>query len=158
MKGFAKRGFTLIELLVTIAIMATIATVAVIYTSRPHLAEDVKSTAQQMAALLRQAQSDSMAGAQGAAWGVYFSNATSTSPFFALFMNSYSTSTVRGTYPLPATVGYGASFLPAGGTLSIIFSPITGAASASTTIQLYALGQPALSSTVNVAATGAVSQ
>lgn len=152
-----RRGYTLIELLVVIAIIAIIA-IARYYAvgSQANLA-DLKDTAKQVEALLRQAQSNSMAQSQEVTWGVHFANATNTTPFYSLFETSYTTGTVVGTYALPATVSYMTSTLGVGSSTDVIFSQISGIASASTTIGLYLTRQPSQSSTVSVASSGEVS-
>jgi len=151
-----RSGFTLIEVLVTVAILLTLGVVVVVSLQGAKNNDDVTGTAREIAALLRQAQSDAMSQEQNASWGVYFSNATNTAPFYALFINSYATSTIHGQYRLPSTVRYQSSFLPSGATTSIIFAQITGAASVSTTIGLYLMANAAFSSTIPVALSGAV--
>lgn len=155
----AKRGFTLVELVITIALFAIIAVVGGVSLFGTQRKSTLTGTVQQIAALLREAQSDAMAGEQGTAWGVHFENATATAPFYSLFASStYSPQAiVGGYYRLPASVGYATSSLPAGAAVNITFSPITGTASASTSITLYSLGSAAFSSTISIASSGAVS-
>ena len=158
MRKGSKKGFTLIELVITIAIIAVVAIIGTVSLFGAQHKATLTGTVQQIAALLREAQSDSMAGENGTAWGVHFENATTTAPFYALFSSStYSPQAVVGYYRLPASVGYATSTLPVGAVVNIIFSPITGAASASTSITLYTLGSAAFSSTISIASSGAVS-
>lgn len=118
---------------------------------------DLISTTQQIATLLRQAESDSMAQEGGVSWGVHFSNSTSTAPFYALFSGSYATGTVSGQYRLPPTVAYVTSTLASGAALDVSFSQVTGAALASTSIGLYMPKEnTAFSSTISIASSGAV--
>lgn len=153
-----KRGFTLIELLVVSLLMVIIGGIVVVNLAGRRVDTDVVVTTQQIATLLREAQSDSMTQKNEASWGVHFSNSTSTQPFYALFSGSYATGTVAGQYPLPSTVAYRTSTLPAGATLDITFSQVSGAASASTSIGLYMPKEnAAFSSTISIASTGAVS-
>lgn len=157
-----RRAFTLIELLVTMAILIVLSVVTTFSLSGGRNSNDVTDTAKQVATLLREAQSNSMADQNGASWGVYFSNATSSGfgsgPFYALFAGTaYSTSTLQGgQYRLPQAVGYANAFLPSGATTSITFAIVSGVASASTSIQLYSIAEPALSSTITVASSGAI--
>jgi prepilin-type N-terminal cleavage/methylation domain-containing protein len=153
-----KRGFTLIELLIVVAILIIISVVVVVNLAGKKLNADLVSTTQQIVTTLRQAQSDSMAQEKGMSWGVHFDNSTTTTPFFALFSGSYATGTISGHYPLPSTVAYSTSTLASGATLDIIFSQITGAASASTSIGLYMPKEStALSSTIAISSLGFIS-
>ena len=89
---------------------------------------------------------------------MHFSNATATAPFYALFTGSYSASATVGYYPLPSTVAYQTSTLATGATLDVVFSPISGAASTSTSIGFYMPQENvAFSSTISVASSGEVS-
>lgn len=152
------RGFTFIELLIAVSLMAIVGVVAFVNLNGRKLDTDVVTTAQRIATLLREAQSDSVAQEGGVSWGVYFANPTNTPPFYALFSgSSYATGTIVGQYSLPATVGYQTSTLPTGATLNIVFSQLSGTASASTSIGLYMLNGASFSSTISVASTGAVS-
>ena len=153
-----KRGFTLIELIVVMGILIAVAAVTVLNLSGRRSGTVLTTTTQQIVTLLRQAQSDSLAQEGDAVWGVHFANPAGSTPFYALFSGSYGSGTAGGYYSLPSTVTYGTSTVPSGGTLDITFSPISGAASASTSIRLYMANNTAnLSSTISVASTGAVS-
>ncbi len=152
-----EKGFTLIELLVVMGILVALSVITVVNLAGKRTDTDLVSATQQIATLLRQAESDSMAQEGGASWGVHFSNSTSTAPFYALFSGSYATGTVSGQYPLPPTVAYVTSTLASGATLDVSFSQITGAASASTSIGLYMPKEnTAFSSTISIASSGAV--
>ena len=157
-----RKGFTLLELLLTIAIIAIVSVLIFATLAGRRKNADLIATTQEAGAILRQAQSDAMAQennaqANDAAWGVHFANATATRPFYALFSGSYAVSTTVGYYALPLAVAYITSTLPAGATLDIIFSPVTGIASTSTNIGFYMPGQSAaFSSTISVASSGAV--
>lgn len=152
----ARTGFTLTELIIIIAIAAVIGLVSFPILFSRRNTNDLTDSAQQIASLLRQAQNDSMAGKQGASWGVHFQNATATAPFYALFSSAYSATNTTGYYRLPATVGYMTSTLPLGSSVDIVFSQISGAASASTSIGLYLVGQPSSQSIISIASTGVI--
>ena len=122
-------GFTLIELLIVIGIIAIIVAAALPNLLNRRNTGDLKNTAAQIGALLRQAQIDSMAQNGGMSWGVHFQNATDTAPFYALFSSTssaYSASGITGHYRLPNTVGYLNATLPLGTSLNIVFSQISG--------------------------------
>ncbi|HUC01489.1 MAG TPA: type II secretion system protein [Candidatus Paceibacterota bacterium] len=158
-----RKGFTLIELIVVVGIMLAVSAVVFSNLAGERTEADLTATTQQVTTLLREAQTDAMtqennSQAVDAAWGVHFSNATATAPFYALFTGSYSQSSTVSSYPLLSTVAYQTSTLPAGATLDVIFSPVTGFPSASATIGFYMPKEnTAFSSTIVVAPTGAVS-
>jgi prepilin-type N-terminal cleavage/methylation domain-containing protein len=152
-----RSGFTLIELLIVIAIIVILGVVTTLNLQGQKNSSDLTVTTQEIATLLRQAQSDSVSQEQAAAWGVYFSNATATAPFYALFENTYSTSTTQGYYRLPPTVGYVSSSLALGATTSITFAQVSGVASRSSAIGLYLTAQPTISSNIKIASSGAIS-
>ncbi|HEY5220977.1 MAG TPA: type II secretion system protein [Candidatus Paceibacterota bacterium] len=154
-----KKGFTLIELLIVLTIV--IVTGAVVFSNlgTRKVETDLIVTDQQIGSLLRQAQVDSMDQESDVAWGVHFSNATNTAPFYALFQTSYSTATVvGGLYRLPSTVAFTTSTLARGATLDVIFSSVSGLSSVSTSIGLYMPKEnTAFSSTISIASSGSVS-
>jgi prepilin-type N-terminal cleavage/methylation domain-containing protein len=124
-----KKGFTLVEMLVVIALMAVISMAAFLslYSARSHA--DLSGAAQQVTALLRQAQSRSASQVSNVSWGVHFDNTNPDDPFIALFTatstaSGYSTSTAAGTFRLPVGVCY--ENIVAGSAIDIVFSQITG--------------------------------
>lgn len=147
-------GFTLIEMMIVVGIIVVIGAVIGISLVGRRATTELTSTTQEMVALLREAQSDSMAQSQGASWGVHFANTTNTTPFFALFKTSYSTSTTVGYYTLPATVQYATTSLAQGNTLDITFAQITGIPSATASITLYLISYQGQ----NQSTTGAISR
>lgn len=151
-----KRGFTLVEIILVLAIMIILSIVGLVSLVSRKTIIDLNDTTKQIGALLRQAQSDSMANSQGVAWGVHFANATNTAPFYALFITSYSTSTTKGYYRLPSGISYVTSTLASGVTKDIIFTQISGIPAATATIGLYVPGQASRSSTISVTSVGSV--
>ena len=159
-----RKGFTLVELLIVFGIMIVVGAVVFSNLAGRRSETDLTATTQQAATLLRQAASDAVAQENGTvqgssvSWGVRFSNATNTTPFYAFFTGNYSASTTVGYYILPTTVAYQTSTLASGATLDVVFSPITGASSVSTSIGFYMPKQPtAFSSTISIAPSGEVS-
>lgn len=152
------RGFTLIELLISIAIIVILAVVTFGMFSGARNSNDVNGMARQIAAILRQAQQQSMNDYQGSAWGVRFSNAAGTpsTTFYALFAGSYSTSSIVGYYRLPSTVAFITSTLPSGSVRDVIFAAVSGVTT-STSIGVYSLNSASISSTIVIASSGVVS-
>lgn len=151
-----RRGFTLIEIMIVVGIMVALSIVALVNLQGRNRNDDLKNTTEQIGAVLREAESHAMAEDQGSLWGVHFSNATTTAPFYALYYASYATSTIVSQYRLPADVVYATSVFPLGSQYNETFSKASGAASASETIILY-LTVPNTSSSISVALNGAVS-
>jgi type II secretory pathway pseudopilin PulG len=158
-----RKGFTLVELVLVFGIMIALGAVVFANLAGKKNNADLTATTQEVATLLRQAQSDAAfqennTQANDVAWGVHFANTTATPPFYALFTGSYAASTTTGYYALPSTVAYQTSTLAAGATLNVIFSPITGVSSVSTSIGFYMPKEnTAFSSTISIASSGAVS-
>jgi type II secretory pathway pseudopilin PulG len=150
-----RAGFTVLEVSLVIFIGAMLAALLISSLTGFRNRNDFDDTSKKMAALLREAQSRSLARASSTAWGVHFENSTSTTPFYALFSGTYGTSTRVGYYPLPPSVSYVTSSLNTGSSTEITFAQITGAASASTTIVIK-MSASGVSSTIAVASSGAV--
>jgi prepilin-type N-terminal cleavage/methylation domain-containing protein len=151
-------GFTLVELLISIAIIVILGAVTFGSFLNAKNSGDLSNTAKQIAALVRQAQTQSVQDYRGAAWGVRFANGAGSpsATFYAFFSGAYSTSTTTGYYRLPTTVAFTSSTLPASSSRDVIFSPISGFTT-STSIGLYLVGQPSMSSTILIATSGVVS-
>ena len=152
-----RRGFTLIELLLSVALIALLSLLTLGSFSNARNSNDLTTTANQAVTLLRQAQSQSMAGYRNTVWGVRFGNAAGTPPatFYALFFGTYSTATAVNYYKLPVSVSFVTSTLAAGATADVIFAPVIGTAT-STRIGFY-VGGSSLSSTITIATSGQVS-
>ncbi|MBI2623599.1 MAG: prepilin-type N-terminal cleavage/methylation domain-containing protein [Candidatus Liptonbacteria bacterium] len=152
----SRRGFTVLEVMLVVFVGAIFA--ALLFTSMWgfHNRTEFEDASKKMAAVLREAQSRSLARASSTSWGVHFENSTGTTPFFALFYGSYATATSIGYYALPTSALYATSSLASGATRDVTFTQITGAASASTTITILMRAGTA-SSTIAVASSGVVS-
>lgn len=149
-------GFTLIELIITLGIFILLGGIVFINIAGRRSETDLFDTQEQIAAVLREAQSNSMAQKNGVAWGVHFDNSTTTAPFYILFFTAYSaTTTVGGNVPLPASVSYNTSTLASGATLDVIFSQLVGNTT-STSVGLY-MPKQSFSNTITIASSGAVS-
>jgi prepilin-type N-terminal cleavage/methylation domain-containing protein len=101
----SRRAFTLIELVIVIAIIAASSIVTLLMFYGRRNADDLAGAKEQVAAVLREAQSRSMSEDNNAPWGVHFANTTSTAPSYALFSTAYSTGTTAAYYRLPSSVG-----------------------------------------------------
>lgn len=153
---FQKKGTTLIELLIVIAIIAILISFSFLNLFGTRGQNDLKSASQQIVATLREARSRSVAQTSGTGWGVHFEN--SANPFYALFYSAtYVSTTIIGYYSLPSDVGYATSDIAFGSFKEISFSQLSGLASASTSITIYLLTNPASSFTISMASSGAVS-
>jgi type II secretory pathway pseudopilin PulG len=147
----------MVEIMLVAGLMVVFSLVAILNVSGRKSRAELDSTVQQMAALLREAQSRSVSQASSTSWGVYFHNSTATAPYYTLFAGTYSTSSQMSFYRLPANIRYVTSSLAAGATRTVTFAQITGLASASTSIRIELATGPALSSTIRIASSGAVS-
>lgn len=145
-----RRGFSLVEIIIVIAIVTIF--VAVIFSNfyNRRSYSNLKLTTHQIVSILQEARNKSIYRYQSNDWGVYFSNSTSVDPFYSLFYSYYSTSTTIKKYNLPVGISYSTSTIPLGGSSTIIFSQISGAASTSTKIDLISL------SGANVVATSSI--
>ena len=97
---------------------------------------ELNTTGQQVVTLLREAQSRSASGLNGATWGVHLENSTTTAPFYALYSGTYVSTNTAGYYRLPASVEFVTSTLAMDSSTNITFTPFSGVSSASTTISL----------------------
>lgn len=130
-------GFSLIELSIVIVFVGVVSVVAVTTLWSSRSKTEIDSSAKQIVALLREAQSRSVAQEDNSVWGVYFENSTATTPFYALFKgSSYSSSSVVTRKILPGRVQFPTSSISSGGTLTITFTKTSGIPSTSTSISL----------------------
>jgi type II secretory pathway pseudopilin PulG len=154
----SEKALSLIEI-ITVAAIAVILSVvgfSSLVSNRSRLTLD--STTKQITALLREAQSRSTAQEGGTIWGVRLDNNTST-PFYALFKTSYSSSSEIGHYGLPVNVKYATSSISQGSSVNITFSQISGQPSTSTsiTVNLTGSGGAIISnSTITISSSGLI--
>ncbi|RMD63324.1 type II secretion system protein, partial [Candidatus Parcubacteria bacterium] len=148
------KGFTIIEVLLVIGFIAILSSIAMVTLFGTKQVRQLNSTAEKMATLLREAASRSMQQADNVQWGVRFSNDTPT-PFYALFQGSYSTANRKGYYTLPKSVVYED---PASGFYhEVTFDQISGKPNQTISVKISLASDPSVSSTIALAATGAVS-
>lgn len=150
-----RKGYTLAELLIVISIVMVLALVSLASFVNRRNRSQLTTTTSAIAGLLREAQSRAVSQDSSASWGVHFENGDT--PFFALFSEPYSTSTLTGHHALPAWVGYATSSISSGSSAEIIFSQISGASSGSSSISIYLLQDPRVSTTITVGPSGSVS-
>ncbi|HEX4104132.1 MAG TPA: hypothetical protein VHZ04_01480 [Candidatus Paceibacterota bacterium] len=100
---------------------------------------DITTATQSIGAVLREAQSDSVAQSQGAQWGVHFDNTNPSQPYYSIFYTtngSYTGATISSRYNLPSDLCYTSSTLAQGNSTNIIFSEIAGAPTSGTSTSL----------------------
>ncbi len=153
----ANEVFTLIEILIVVAIIVALSIVAVVSLVGQKNTNDLSSAVAQATALLGEAQSRSVTQTNNVSWGVHFSNATNTAPFYAIFSSSYSPTTSIGYYRLPPDVAYATATIPAGAAVDVLFQQISGLPVASTTVSFVSLSQKFLISTISVSSAGVIS-
>jgi type II secretory pathway pseudopilin PulG len=154
-----RRGITLIELIIVLGIIIIISLVSFLSLQSRSSRTDLDTTRQEIVTLLRDAQTRATQQVSATSWGVYFSNSTTTQPFFALFSSgTYSSSTqFGGVYALPRTVLYATSSLASGATTSVVFSAGAGTAATNTSVQLLLRSNPSVTTTITASSTGIIS-
>lgn len=118
-----EKGFTLVELLITIAIVVIIGAIGFINFANYRQRNNVKLTAQEIIALLRDAQNRAIAQDSGTSWGVQFNNPSSTYAEFS--GGSFSPGSILSQSSLPTNLIF---LVPGPGTSSsVVFATLTGA-------------------------------
>jgi len=119
-------GFTLIELLVVVAISAVIVVASSIYLGGYRVEQNLKDSASELLAVVKNTQSLSKSEQKGFKWGIHFVNTTSSAgQSYTVFSGvSYASGTVSQTYPLRRNIFFGNP--PASSTLDLIFNAVTG--------------------------------
>jgi len=90
---FARKGFTLLETLIVIGVMAIIAVAGLSLNSGLWRKNALDNTNQEIISLLNLARQKSISQEGGYQWGVHFENPANDRGFYALYYNSYSSST-----------------------------------------------------------------
>ena len=144
-KNPRRHGFTLVEVIITLAIMVVLATVSIVGLSSSRRKAALDNNTAQIAALLREAQSNSMAQNKSTGWGVRFDNINPSLPFYDLFygkdpgglgVGGAASNSIISAYPLAPGICYATSSIARGSYKTITFSQITGLPSATATIIL----------------------
>jgi type II secretory pathway pseudopilin PulG len=146
----------MLETVLVVGMITALAVIGVLNLAGRRGQTEFDSAVRQITALLRDAQVRSVAQASDQGWGVHFENSTTTPAFYALFFGTYSATTTVGYYRLPASVAYDSASLAPGASREVTFAQITGAASTSTSVTVYLVTRPAVSSTIAVSLSGAV--
>ncbi|HEU0080555.1 MAG TPA: prepilin-type N-terminal cleavage/methylation domain-containing protein [Candidatus Paceibacterota bacterium] len=141
-----KKGYSLAELMVAVAIVALMATISVASLSSYLKRESLASNAAALANAIREARSRTLASIKGQQYGVQVD-----SDRFTLFSGPALSSTTADAPYLFASGVRASTAVPV-----VLFSRVTGNSSASGTIDLYIVGDPAKKRTVSVQGTGLV--
>lgn len=151
------KGFTLLELLIIMGILTTVAVISGINLSNYYSRQNLTSAANEIVAILRQAQNNSLSQESGDQWGVHFLNATTTQGLVQLFRGSSFTSGILvNSQALPAGVQF---VYPAlGSSTDVIFSKVTGYPNASTSIFVALKNNPAVSYAITINEVGRVAR
>lgn len=147
----------MLEVLIAAALAIVLGVVGFIYLGGRRGTVEVQSSARQITAVLRDAQQRALSNASSTSWGVRFTNATATQPFYALFASStYSTSSVVEYHSLPLRIAYASSSLASGASRDIVFTQGTGETATSSTIVVQLSSNASSSYTISVSSIGRV--
>ena len=129
------RGFTILELLIVIAIIAVIAVAGAGSYRNFGKSVELSSTAQVIAADLRQVQAKAMVADGGVKWGARFVNGT-PDDYYELFSTPTNYADASKAVNATTTLSKGTAFSdPAeGSTKDIIFNKISGTTTAATVV------------------------
>ncbi|MEN9341900.1 MAG: hypothetical protein RIQ54_156 [Candidatus Parcubacteria bacterium] len=152
-----QNGFTVVELMVIIGLIVIIAAFSFSQLAGRRASLDASTTAQKIVTALKDAQTKAITNERESDWGVRFVNNGSGNSFFAVYAQSYETSTVVMRYGLPVTVSYETSTVASNSFRDIVFYRLSGNPSASTTITINSIISGIESSTVRVASSGLIS-
>ncbi|HXF44180.1 MAG TPA: LamG domain-containing protein [Candidatus Paceibacterota bacterium] len=119
------------EVLITVAIITSVSLVGFVAFSKYKGSQAIELTMSELAAVVRDTQKRAVTQEDGKAWGVRFSNASSSYQVFS--GSSYASGTVARTYYLGRNVFFGN---PATSTVDALFSAITGKLSETRVISL----------------------
>ena len=149
-------------------IIAVITTVSLVNLVGWQKQKQLSSASQQIATLIREAESRAISQSKGASWGIHFEDGPS-GPYYALFYSdTYNATTTVTRYSLPTSLNYNSSTFANGSSTTIIFSQISGAPQVisgggprtsligNITVGLYLAGQQATSANITLSDTGSV--
>lgn len=118
-------GYSLIEVLTVLGFIVIMGLLLLPSLGSRRSGVELDLTTRGVASLLREAQSRAAIQASSSAWGVHIDN-DANAPFFALFADAYSTSTVTERKLLPKGIRFGTALLPIGSSTNILFLEGTG--------------------------------
>ena len=148
-------GFTLVELVIVVAITVAIGAAVFVNAWDFFASRNVDLSLDEIAAAIRETQKRAVTQDTGAAWGIRFTNGTSTVDRYEVATGtSYSASSVSKTYTFRRDVEF--SEPTAGTSTDIFFSAISGKTSANKIISVVATGRGFLVGDVMVDALGRV--
>ncbi len=150
------KAFTLIELLIVIGITAIISVVAFMNLFGYRGAQDLDLAVREIVMSLRNAQDRSISQESGNRFGVHFENPAGADDFYDLFSGTtYATGTIIAKSALRPTVQFSD---PASGiSKDVLFSPVSGLPSVSTTIIISLKRDASVSKTIIVNTNGNIS-
>lgn len=152
-----KNGFTLLEVILVLAILATVSAIGFSYLGGFKSGADLDETTNQVVGKLRETQQKAMAGEDNKKWGVHFynDNTDATLSYYEIFSgNDYAGGTiVEKIYLTSLAVDARFDTPPAGQSVDIIFSKITGAPASAQNIVISLQG---VIKTINIETSGRI--
>lgn len=148
-------AFTLIELLIVIGLITIISTVGILNLFNYRSYRNLDSTAQEIVAVLRSAQSRSIDSESGGNFGVHFENSLSGENFYDLFQgNNYASGNLIVKTALRQEIQF---INPASGNnKDIIFSSITGLPVSSSIVIIAFKRDNSISKTITINSNGQI--
>jgi len=149
------KGFSLLELLIVIAIITIISSAGAGFYRGFSKDVELSSTAQVIAADLRQMQAKSMAGESALKWGVHFVNGNTDPHYYETFSTPTDYNSASKDVTATTTLAKAVTFSePTIGAITkdIIFSKISGTTTATTIV----IGSEGKSQTVTISSIGTI--
>ena len=150
---YRSRGFTALELIFSIALLAVLFALALAPFRAFREAQTLNAAALEIASLLADARSASIASRESSQYGVHFEPARVVYFKGASFAEP---SSYNKELLLSSLIAVASTTL-AGGVDDIVFDQLTGATSNAGTVVIQATGNPSRQKTITVTATGAIS-
>jgi prepilin-type N-terminal cleavage/methylation domain-containing protein len=149
---YRKNGFTLVEILVALTILVILMSIGAYALINTRTAKQLDTTTDSIAAKLEEARTNALSGKSGTNFGLAFSSTTYTYWSGA----SYTAGTASTiTYTIPT--GFSLTSTIPGTDHILMFSRITGIASATGNITITHLAQPTFTDTISVGTRGDIS-